>query len=105
MRSMMVAVDIAPPAHMVTSAVDASRRSSSCRAVVSSRDPVLPTGCPSAMAPPSRSIHYRPLTRAPGPATSPRRLCPVVFCGLLGWLKARVGDEPVADRADRAGGA
>ena len=29
---MMVAVDIAPPAHMVTIAVDASRRSSSCRA-------------------------------------------------------------------------
>ena len=29
---MMVAVDMAPPAHMVISAVLASRRSSSCRA-------------------------------------------------------------------------
>jgi hypothetical protein len=43
-RSMIVAVAIAPPAHIETSAVVASRRSSSCRAVVSRRDPVLPTG-------------------------------------------------------------
>jgi cholest-4-en-3-one 26-monooxygenase len=49
---MMVAVDMAPPAHMVISAVLASRRSSSCKAVVSSRAPVLPTGCPMAIAPP-----------------------------------------------------
>ena len=41
---MMVAVAIAPPAHMVISAVPAPRRSSSCSAVVSSRAPVLPTG-------------------------------------------------------------
>ena len=52
MRSMMVAVAIAPPAHMVISAVVASRRSSSCSAVVSSRAPVLPTGWPMAIAPP-----------------------------------------------------
>ena len=25
--------------------------------------------------------------------------------GLLGWIKARVGDDPVADRAGRVGGA
>lgn len=30
-----------------------------------------------------------------------RRLRHVVFCGLLRWLKARVGDDPVADRAGR----
>ncbi len=29
----------------------------------------------------------------------------VVFCGLLGWLKARVDDDPVADRDDRPRGA
>src|SRR5215469_319300 len=51
-RSMMVAVDMAPPAHMVIRAVAASRRSSSCRAVVISRAPVLPTGWPRAIAPP-----------------------------------------------------
>ena len=44
MRSMIVPLAIAPPAHIVTSALDASRRSSSCRAVVSSRVPVEPTG-------------------------------------------------------------
>jgi hypothetical protein len=49
---MMVAVAMAPPAHMVISAVLASRRSSSCSAVVSSRAPVLPTGWPSAIEPP-----------------------------------------------------
>jgi hypothetical protein len=49
---MIVAVDMAPPAHMVISAVAASRRSSSCRAVVSSRAPVAPTGWPRAIAPP-----------------------------------------------------
>ena len=52
MRSMMVAVDNAPPAHIVISAVDLSERSSSCSAVVIRREPVEPTGCPSAMAPP-----------------------------------------------------
>src|SRR5690242_7012744 len=51
-RSMMVAVAMAPPAHMVTRAVPAPRRSSSCSAVVSSRAPVLPTGWPRAIAPP-----------------------------------------------------
>src|SRR6266568_1198101 len=49
---MMVAVAMAPPAHIEISAVLASRRSSSCSAVVSSRDPVLPTGWPRAIAPP-----------------------------------------------------
>jgi hypothetical protein len=49
---MIVAVDMAPPAHMVISAVAASRRSSSCRAVVSSRAPVAPTRWPRAIAPP-----------------------------------------------------
>ena len=49
---MIEAVAIAPPAHMVIRAVLASRRSSSCRAVVISRAPVLPTGWPSAIAPP-----------------------------------------------------
>ena len=48
----MVPVAIAPPQHMVTSAVVPSVRSSSCSAVVSSRAPVEPTGWPSAMAPP-----------------------------------------------------
>lgn len=43
-RSMMVPVDSAPPAHMVISAVDLSVRSSSCSAVVINRLPVLPTG-------------------------------------------------------------
>src|SRR6202034_4885224 len=43
-RSRIVAVAIAPPAHMVISAVDASRRSISCTAVVIRRAPVLPTG-------------------------------------------------------------
>ena len=51
-RSMMVAVAMAPPAHMVIRAVLASRRSSSCSAVVISRAPVAPTGCPRAIAPP-----------------------------------------------------
>jgi hypothetical protein len=37
---MMVAVAMAPPAHMVIRAVLASRRSSSCSAVVISRAPV-----------------------------------------------------------------
>ena len=66
-RSMMVAVAIAPPAHMVISAVAAPRRSSSCSAVVSSRAPVLPTGWPRAIAPPltltrsgSGSVHGQP---------------------------------------------
>ena len=48
----IVAVAIAPPAHIEISAVLPSRRSSSCSAVVISRDPVLPTGWPRAMAPP-----------------------------------------------------
>ncbi len=51
-RSMMVPVDNAPPAHIVISAVLLSVRSSSCSAVVMSRLPVLPTGWPSAIAPP-----------------------------------------------------
>ncbi len=51
-RSRRVAVARAPPAHIVTSAVDPSARSSSCSAVVISRLPVAPTGCPRAMAPP-----------------------------------------------------
>ena len=48
---MMVAVAIAPPAHMVISAVLASRRSSSCSG---GEQPgaVLPTGYPMAIAPP-----------------------------------------------------
>lgn len=41
---MMVAVDNAPPAHLVISAVDSPVRSSSCSALVISRLPVLPTG-------------------------------------------------------------
>ena len=41
---MIVAVAIAPPAHIEISAVLASVRSSSCSAVVISREPVLPTG-------------------------------------------------------------
>jgi hypothetical protein len=41
---MIEAVDIAPPAHMVISAVLAWRRSTSCSAVVISRTPVAPTG-------------------------------------------------------------
>ena len=49
---MIVPDACAPPAHIETSAVVASRRSSSCSAVVSNRVPVDPTGCPSAMAPP-----------------------------------------------------
>lgn len=52
MRSMMVPVDRAPPAHIVINAVVWSVRSSSCSAVVISRLPVDPTGWPSAMAPP-----------------------------------------------------
>src|SRR6185312_9462115 len=52
MRSMMVPVDSAPPAHMVIRAVLLSVRSNSCRAVVISLLPVEPTGWPSAMAPP-----------------------------------------------------
>ena len=40
------------PAHIVIRAVDRSVRSSSCNAVVINRLPVLPTGCPSAIAPP-----------------------------------------------------
>ena len=43
-RSMIVPVDSAPPAHMVISAVLWSVRSNSCSAVVISRLPVLPTG-------------------------------------------------------------
>ena len=51
-RSMMVPVASAPPQHMLTSASEASRRSSSCSAVVMRRLPVEPTGWPSAIAPP-----------------------------------------------------
>ena len=43
---------IAPPQHIVTSAVFLSERSSSCKAVVMRRAPVAPTGCPIAIAPP-----------------------------------------------------
>lgn len=41
---MIVPVAMAPPAHIVINAVVASRRSSSCNAVVINRVPVLPTG-------------------------------------------------------------
>ena len=57
---MMVAVDMAPPAHIVISAVLASRRSSSCSAVVISRAPVAPTGWPRAIAPPLTLIERVP---------------------------------------------
>src|SRR5690606_17807126 len=50
--SMMVAVPMPPPVHMVTRAVVASRRSSSSSAVPMSMAPVAPMGWPSAMAPP-----------------------------------------------------
>ena len=66
-RSMMVPEAWAPPAHIAISAVEASRRSSSCSAVVRSRAPVAPTGWPSAMAPPltlilsgGHVVHGRP---------------------------------------------
>ncbi len=51
-RSRIVAVARAPPQHMLTIAMFRSARSSSWRAVVISRLPVQPTGCPRAMAPP-----------------------------------------------------
>ena len=47
---MMVAVANAPPLHVVINVVEASRRSSSCSAVMISWAPVLPTGCPGAIA-------------------------------------------------------
>ena len=48
----MLAVPSEPPQHMVTNASSLSVRSSSCSAVVIRRDPVEPTGWPSAIAPP-----------------------------------------------------
>ena len=69
-RSMMVPVDSAPPAHMVISAVLLSVRSSSCSAVVISRLPVQPTGWPSAIAPPL-TLTVSMSGRAPGPTTAP----------------------------------
>ena len=64
---MIVPDACAPPAHIEIRAVEASRRSSSCSAVVSRRVPVEPTGCPRAIAPPltlifssGTPVHRRP---------------------------------------------
>ena len=95
---MMVAVDIAPPAHMVISAVDAPRRSSSCRAVVIKRAPVLPTECPIMLNldPPLhtkvRAIVSRGFTgsRRSRSATTEARLCRRT----TPWARVRVlGDD------------
>ena len=51
-RSMIVAVPMPPPVHMVTSPVVRSRRSSSSSTVPMSIAPVAPIGWPRAMAPP-----------------------------------------------------
>ena len=51
-RSMIVAVPMPPPVHIVISAVVRSRRSSSSRAVWISMPPVAPIGWPRAIAPP-----------------------------------------------------
>ena len=73
---------------MVISAVLASRRSSSCSAVVISRAPVLPTGWPSAIAPPltlTRSgsgwctLSQDSTTEANASLTSNRSMSPMVM--------------------------
>ena len=51
-RSMIVAVPMPPPVHIVTRPVVRSRRSSSSRSVPISMAPVAPIGWPSAIAPP-----------------------------------------------------
>src|SRR5207245_1386507 len=50
--SITVPVPTDEPQHIVMKASVASRRSSSCSAVTISREPVAPTGWPSAIAPP-----------------------------------------------------
>ena len=124
---MMVPVASAPPAHMVISAVLPSRRSSSCRAVVIRREPVLPTGWPSAIAPPltltlSRSgsctAAQDSATEAKASLTSNRSMSPMRHAGRsehpLGGLHRAVevevglgadeglGDDPGARPAGRA---
>ena len=65
MRSMMVPVPREDPQHIEMKAVVLSLRSSSWSAVTIKREPVAPTGWPSAMAPPltlslSTSASYTP---------------------------------------------
>lgn len=68
-RSMMVALAIPPPSHIICSAKRPSRCSGALTMVVMMRAPLAPSGCPMAMAP---SLTGRPWWRGPSRDSSRR---------------------------------